>query len=623
MGLRRALALVALAAMLVAGGALGAGERSAPLKCKTGQIKVKVGRKTACRAFRVAFPRPRKVDPRLAFVKGALDFTAPRAAAHSGKRPFKSLKGGFGSSGRKAYKAILHAVPKALARVDRLAPSRAPRAAPRSAVAVAAADCSGPTPSSDRGFTDGGVTVSTSFGDGGMGMTISFSTHGYSFRVRYFTSVGCDSLDPPACPTASGAADAKSSRRDRVLIEIRKDGQLVSSQSSTVRRETKTHGQVAADAKLDFVVVDDSVHMSTTVNGHSIDGSIVRHTRIDMRTERYEPSESTATFAGAESLQKTESGGFAALAGAIIAIYRSAESNPGRLGFGAGWAVFDRPDGGNYCIRAKYSPDISTIKPKKNTTGTFTGQAIASDGGVAADGRWPASEQSNGTFSPAVARGGSATVTYRVTDGGPGKRLSVTFRITSTAGVVKSTWSQDTEDDTTINHIEGSFSGSITGHGSTGDSVLSVVNGSAAYDRFSPAVYGGADGQYRLRAGSYTLVASGLDGSGITGCQQTGSKTFTLAGGTIGVTGTPPNFVAPYSYTFDLLPPFETMTVTRVNCPPAASMFEGTQFQAGQYAAFSTNGAHTSSDGLTYQGSEDQTFGGAGPAFSWSFHGTQ
>jgi len=65
------------------------------------------------------------------------------------------------------------------------------------------------------------------------------------------------------------------------------------------------------------------------------------------------------------------------------------------------------------------------------------------------------------------------------------------------------------------------------------------------------------------------------------------------------------------------------MTVTRVNCPPAASMFEGTHFQAGQYAAFSTNSAHTSSDGLTYQGSEDQTFGGASPAFSWSFHGTQ
>jgi hypothetical protein len=158
-----------------------------------------------------------------------------------------------------------------------------------------------------------------------------------------------------------------------------------------------------------------------------------------------------------------------------------------------------------------------------------------------------------GQFSPGQPRGGSPTVSYRVTDGGPGKLLLVTYRVTSTAGVAEYTWSQDTEDDTTINHITGNFSGEMDQGTVLGPSIMRAT-GTATFDRFGQAFAGGADDQYRLSSGAYTLVASGIDGSGITGCHQRGSKTFQIPAdqGSLHVNGTPPDLTAPYSYGFQI-----------------------------------------------------------------------
>jgi hypothetical protein len=273
MRLPRAIGLIALAAVMTLGGPMTAA--GAAKKCKAGQIRVKQGKKSVCRPFASTFPRPRAGDPRLLFLRSALDFT-----------PKARYKRGFARRGKKARKAMLRALPKALARIDKLAPGRAPHAFGERRLK---AECSDNGPDlGQSGFTDGGVDITTSFRGNGMGMTITFSTGGYSFRVEYFTTVGCGDLSPPACPTAGGAADARAIKLDRVRIEVRKDGQVISSQGSTVRRETTTHGQVAADAKLDFVVVDDAVSMNTSVNGQSLNGTITRHTRINMRTDTYE-----------------------------------------------------------------------------------------------------------------------------------------------------------------------------------------------------------------------------------------------------------------------------------------------------------------------------------------------
>jgi hypothetical protein len=608
MSARPTIGLACLVAVVAVGlASVPSGEAAKAHRCKPGQIRVKVGKHKVCRRARAVFPAARKGDPRVLFMKAAL----ARVHGHARAR-------------RKAVRAMLRALPKALARIDELAPGRKPLAR------ATAVDCSAPIPGSGkRQFSDGGVTFKTTLGHGGTAITISYKAAGYEFFVHYFTTDGCDDLSPPRCPSASGAADAKGSRLDKALIEVSKDGAVLSHDSTSVRRTTQTHGQVAADAKLDFVDVDDVVHISSASAGTAaVSGTITRHLHINMRTGKYDPSQSTASFAGAQALQTSDRGSFAGLAAGIIGIYRSAESNPGRIGFGAGWSVFDRPDGGNYCISAKYSPDISTLKLKKGDTGTFVAKAIASDGGVAADAIWNPKAQFNGAFSPARPRGGTTSVFYRVTGGGHNERITITYRITSTAGVDESTWSQDAEDDTTIKHITGSFSGDETLATSLGrPSVFAVRNGSVTFTRASPAPFGGADGSYRATSGGYTVVASGPDSSGLTGCDQTGSKTFRVAAGTLFASGTGVTLTPPYRYTFDVQPPSSpppSMTITRINCPSSVppELGNGTTFVGGLGAPISTVQTHSSPDGKTFAGSEDQTIGGSGFSMSWSFRGT-
>jgi hypothetical protein len=177
-----------------------------------------------------------------------------------------------------------------------------------------------------------------------------------------------------------------------------------------------------------------------------------------------------------------------------------------------------------------------------------------------------------------------------------------------------------------INHIAGTYSGTFTIGTTLGPSVMSY-QGNVAFDRSGPNVFGGADGFYILKSGGFTLVASGIDGTGATGCRQTGTKNFTIPSGQVSgsmqVDGTPPDFDAPYDYSFYILPPFETMTVTRINCPSGASDWEGTTFQWGLFDSISTREPHTSDDGITYQSSEEQTIGGSGSALSWSLVGSE
>jgi hypothetical protein len=343
MRLPRVIAPIALAALLAAAQPAGAAKPKA-VTCKAGQVKVKAGKKKArCRSVRAVLPKPRAIDPRVAFVQSALDLPVPKGKkARSAKRRTRSLRRGFGRAGKRAYTKMLRALPKALAKVDARAPGRAPAGLARIASARAAqanpcgenADALGSSTTSD-----GGVITTTTLTRGGLGTTIVFNVGDLALVIEYSTTVGCRNLDVPACPTASGAADAQRDTLDRLRVDVRRDGRLVSSQRSSARRQTKTHGQTAGDAKLDTVDVDDAVTINTTANGVSIAGRLTRHMRINMRSEQVEPSRSTATFVGADALQRSDNGNFASLAAGIIRTYRSAESEPDRLGIGGGWAV--------------------------------------------------------------------------------------------------------------------------------------------------------------------------------------------------------------------------------------------------------------------------------------------
>jgi hypothetical protein len=122
-------------------------------------------------------------------------------------------------------------------------------------------------------------------------------------------------------------------------------------------------------------------------------------------------------------------------------------------------------------------------------------------------------------------------------------------------------------------------------------------------------VGGPANDVYQSAAGSYTLVASGIDGSGLTACHQTGSHTFTVpkAEDWMRIDGSGASYDAPYTCTSQVFSVPRTMTATRVGCPEGAKDYEGTTFQTGLYSPFQPVLARTSADGRQYVGSEDQT----------------
>ena len=108
MRLPRAIVLVALAALLAMAQPAAAAKPKA-VTCKAGQVKVKAGKKKArCRSVRAVLPKPRAVDPRVAFVQWALNLPVPKGKkARSAKRRTKSLRRGFGRAGKRAYKKML------------------------------------------------------------------------------------------------------------------------------------------------------------------------------------------------------------------------------------------------------------------------------------------------------------------------------------------------------------------------------------------------------------------------------------------------------------------------------------------------------------------------------------
>lgn len=136
---------------------------------------------------------------------------------------------------------------------------------------------------------------------------------------------------------------------------------------------------------------------------------------------------------------------------------------------------------------------------------------------------------------------------------------------------------------------------------------------------------GPSDGIVRFAGGEYTVNASGRDGSGVTLCQQTGTKHFTIPAGarTLQSDGGGPDRVAPYSYTLQVLQPAQTMTITRIGCPPNTDPGNGTTFVALLNLPFQTTRSHSSADGISFADSEDQGASGLGFRWSWSLTGTE
>lgn len=483
------------------------------VRCKRGQVRVRVVGRTTCRPLRKAVPKPSSGDPRLAFLEAAL---APRVQGLRDRRgrrlltPAK-LVGRPGAAARRGIRVLRRATPKVLARLDAL--GKRGRA---SAVARASADCSeGPSITSNERF--GGADVSLTLGNSA-GATMGVAVGGYRIVAKFDLASPCDRLDVPACPTADGVLEGSDTKRFRASVTVLHGSDVVSSTSVEMADRMKLRGQVADDAKLDTLDITDHAEYSVRTQAVTIKATIKRAAvQIDMRTGDYKPSRasvdvqlfshggvdqsSNAKLEQANSLADEYDKSFSKIVSEKIANYRSVEN------------AWQTPGA---CAKLAFDPASGALKPlTKGQTGQVTGHVIAnSDGGTASSGRWTLVGVANGTITPAEAAGSAPTFTWTVTNTGDGIKFKGDFKATSTAGVASGTWEQETEDNPL-------YRGTVSG-----------IRG----DTYMPGNCGGGwqfDYSARLAdiVGSdqpFPIIDTGGTGGGAGGYDETGTGTYTL-----------------------------------------------------------------------------------------------
>jgi hypothetical protein len=591
---RRALCVLALGA--AACGVLASAPEAIDKtpKCKRGQLLVKVGKKRVCKRTATLFPNPKAVDTRVDLVRRALATRKVRRR-HTKRMPAN------------VRAKILRLLPKVLKRVDAGQAARSARASPRDG------GCAAPE---DSTYTskDGNSTMTATMGADGFTLGLDGTTSaGIKFHFRYITNEGCNAFKVPACPQASGAVEASNTRSDDVIVEATQNGKVLSYTRLKGKRTTSATGQNAADAKLDYVRIDDVLSSSITVEGKGVprttfSGSFRRNAYWNMRTDSWDQSKFQVKITG--DIQVDEDvAAFGNLVRNIRDAFRKAQDDGSQATYG--WS---KPE--SKCITMDWAPASDTIKVKKGNSGSVKGTLQAKTGGTAADGVTTVGGQANGTFSPSSANGATPSLSYTVT--GDSGVLSMTATATSPAGAGSGEWHEPIEKSDSPNHISGPFSGTDSGSGHTVS-----WSGTATWKRAPNLDEGNTSRRYYLESASVDAHVSGSDGD----CPVEGSGSFSVPAqptqpsltilnpASDVVNGSPDkDWVLPFTYDWAIYPPPVLDFPYTAHCPPDEG---GDQHgSASVQVGFGHQG--TTTDGVTFAGSATYDSGGE----TWSFTGS-
>ena len=599
----------------------GAAASSKRLKCKGGKVLVKVNKKQRCQPLRKVVPKPKRGDRTLInFRNGLVDVTTLKG--RRGKRVKLPRRAAAGA--RIARKRFLRAIPKVIALMEKQSKSHA-------RARGSAVNCGGPgsaVPDGPPGSTDGLGLQGMQGPRGEEGGVLTTEINGYRYQTT-FIKCGSKYYYVNGCPKSNGEAPSQAKGRFTVTQRILQGGRLINSSSTDSTYEDKLLGKVEDTAKLkyfDFTRKEQSLTVAT--GGVVTGGTADRTVRVNMPSGSYDGRYTRVTINADPETFKLQD--LAASIEDAIREYKEAE-NGGSFLHTYGWATFDRPEG-SYCAKAIFGPASEAITLQKNQAATVAIRAQGEDGGTATGARWTLIDTANAVFNPSSVTNPSPTVNYTVAASPAGDKVRMTAKFTSTAGVGKDKWTQPLKELPTINNIEGTFSGTykvpipLLG----GNSVVTWT-GTARFDRSSPAIYGGASGLYFVGAGGYTLEASGYDGSGVTGCRQTGTKRidFTpMSSGSFSVNGVDliSYFDPPYNYGIQLagVGP-QTFMVTLYDCPSGAEEWEGKQVPVIYFPpAIDTGGdVFQSDDGTRYQGERHQDVMGVTTDQYWEFDGRE
>jgi hypothetical protein len=609
------------------------GAKGKKAKCRKGQVRVKVLGRMRCLPLSRALPKPKAVDPRLAIVKEGLTPEIGRVPDPKDRIPTPMEKV-YRSFGPKALGAMEKAVGTATKRLDGLAAGRGRASGP----AIASGAGNEFTQTVGNVKIDARLSIAIDATNQFVGLAqLSLTTDqggGRSVKVTTEIPIKLDhfGFESDVCPSAAGKLLATDGIGITVRSEVRSNNGKTLDEYFVyeVADDTEMQGIVADDAKLDTLEIR-SIEDVTEKAGGSIwggsivHGSIVRNTVVDMRTGHYEPHVSVVSvgivlsgvlkvFTGAirpqvaERLKKAADEGFAATVDFELKKYRELED---------GW---NTP---NKCAKLEFGRKNRSLTLHRGEGGDETVKVNAGSGGSPASAKWSIAGQENGTFSLNSDSANPNGFKYKVTKAGETVEVKGTFKAISKAGVAEDSWIQKTEPEPSIEHIAGNFGGEVKSATSTGKPSVQRWTGVATFDRFTPAVSGGASGTYLLSSGSVSIEASGTDGTGITGCQQSGSANempIPPMNGSAEVTGTGPEQQPPYTYSLQAILPFTEIEITRHDCPAGAEEFEGTKAKIFPLYHFDT-GPHESADGIVYLGSNKEEFGGTVIEETWNFLG--
>lgn len=591
--------------------------KAGPLKCGNGSVPVKVGAKRVCVSSSVALPSPSSTNPIISQVQSALGFTKVSLRRHRHKR-LQSFAQRLGHSWTVAQSRLLAALSGMITN------EQGTRSRPMARIATASGDCAiadllnnygsdpgGNTVKSTNSASIDGMDVTMSMGTGGMQLGIKGTVNGDTFTMKYDSGeLSCLAYELPPCPGGDGSLDAFGIKgKTGFSLTVTRAGKVLKSMSYGKTITVETRGQVADDAKLDYVDVKYGETTNTVLNGTRLTTYGNRTTRINMRTGSYDPGESVSFGSASDSGQsinvageEADAKGFASFLSQTISAYRARET------------AWQTP---NTCAKLKFDPQSGTITVNLGDQGNFSAEVDANaDGARAEQAVWTLSSQQNGTFSPATSQDPQPSFSYEVSDSSGGSTISANVMATSTAGVAQDTWSQKLQ---AINTISGTFAGHATDIG-----VIYDWTGTATFTRIDLGVDMGPGGVFQLTSGQATVTVSGSeDGSG---CDQTGTTTIGLFNQSpFSVLDTPP----PFSY--DVIVGFapDSPQATNVNCsdpnqngtPAGLGSMPVAALQSGSEDGGSNpNGIlQMTNDLRTYSGSASDSGPGSDQTESWTW----
>jgi hypothetical protein len=622
-----------------------AAKRKAKKKCPKGKVRVKVGKRVACRPLRKAFPRPKKGDPRKLVTNFVVQKDWSKLRTRRGKR-LPSLPRLIRKVGPGASALLTKATSRGLARLDTMASAATARAGAR-ARASAGCDDLARAPRQTSRFTSGGGGPSASVGVtmGPDGASLGIELSGNETTVSLDMDMGlCDpnEVEAPDCPTAVGKLEGEIRYKFKVNVQVTRGGVDVWSQGMEVTRRTKLAGWNDVDAKLDQLDVKDvetsTFRLGGTTRAYppmSIRTKLERSTTVDMRSGSYEPNRSnvevTIQMDGLSGPDRSEAEDeaerkartdadqqFRAVVAKAIDGYRSRES---------GWQ--DPPK----CAHLEFSPAPNTITLSGTSTGSFTATAIAKADGQPSELDARLSEIQNAAFSPTRAGGQRASFNYDhvVASAPPGSKASVKVRATSKAGVAEGTWEQPLKPPFEINRIAGNFSGTFTqGIGSRTARITWTASGT--FERQTPAGFAGAFGSYILKAGIASFHYSGATLTQHAACDMRGSTVIDLfqhGGGSLGVNPVNSSKLfeqGPHTYGGDVgIGHGPMVTLTMENCAPGAESENGKTYQypAGFPPLDTGEAEQQSPDGIHYNGSYSTSASGVTTDWTWVLTGSK